>query len=1080
MRTIVEPPPAGDDPAVATGWWHDEPGTERIVCDLCPRACSMNPGDRGFCFVRQNVDGQMALTTYGKSTGFCIDPIEKKPLNHFYPGTAVLSFGTAGCNLGCRFCQNWDISKSREVERLSQQATPDTIAAAAKSSGCRSVAFTYNDPIIWAEYAIDTAKACRKEDVHSVAVTAGYISPAARPAFFHAMDAANVDLKSFSEEFYHKITYSHLQPVLDTLQWLKHESDVWFEVTNLLIPNANDSKDEIRQLCDWMLEAVGSDVPIHFTAFHPDFRMTDRDRTPHETLLQARQIAIDQGIQFAYVGNVNDVQNQSTWCPNCRELLIERNHYQLGAFHIVDGACGHWGHGIAGQFKNQPGTWGRKRQPIKISDHASQTVVPLNVPPKIIATPANAASVSPQRNPQMNPANPAAEAPSLTPEQEAAVHKAASAFVAASLDKGAIDDAPIRMLRSSGIHNLTVMGAFVTLKRKGRLRACCGMVGQPVPLGQAVQYSANRTATEDQRFPTISTTELRHLSLDVTLLSNFESVTSEGEDRVAAVEVGRHGLKVIRGDKAGLLLPSVAVEANWDARTFLDNVCRKAGLPMTAWQQPDTKLLRFEGHMIEGEFDDSVLPPHFGQPHFDMTQDQVNALRRFAHGNILAQIQGAIPGCLGADCPDRSVNGIVLRLQPADDSDGTTFSSFQMRPGIPLQTTLLQLTEAAARWLKSRGLHETACRSMQVDCVVFADPAMNGTIDSPTLEGVLPAERGVMVLEAQWRGWCFAAEQSIQEVMQTAAAAIKTRTQTASIYSFAVRSTVQNIADSNVPKPVTGSAIRPPAVAGKFYPADPNQLTQIVDECFATGATTQEQLPCLAAMVPHAGLRFSGRIAAGVLSRVKIPETVIIIGPKHARAGVNWAVAPHKSWQLPGVSMDADYDLAERLAGAIDGLESDAAAHADEHGIEVILPLLNKVAPAAKVVGIVMGAASLEQCQLFARQLADAIRDLPSMPLLLISSDMNHFATDAENRRLDELALKAMSTGDPAKLFHVVTSNRISMCGVIPAVIVMECLRQLGVASKIHHTGYATSAESGGTPDRVVGYAGTIFKTTGE
>lgn len=294
----------------------------------------MKPGDRGFCFVRQNVDGQMALTTYGKSTGFCIDPIEKKPLNHFYPGTAVLSFGTAGCNLGCKFCQNWDISKSREVERLSQLATPDTIAVAAKATNCRSVAFTYNDPIIWAEYAIDTAEACRREGVKSVAVTAGYISPAARPAFFHAMDAANVDLKAFTEEFYHKITYSQLQPVLDTLRWLKHESDVWFEITNLLIPDANDSPDEVRRMCDWILEAVGADVPVHFTAFHPDFRMTDRGRTPHETLLQAKQIAIEQGIRFAYVGNVNDVKNQSTWCPSCQHLLIKRNHYQIGRAHV--------------------------------------------------------------------------------------------------------------------------------------------------------------------------------------------------------------------------------------------------------------------------------------------------------------------------------------------------------------------------------------------------------------------------------------------------------------------------------------------------------------------------------------------------------------------------------------------------------------------------------------------------------------------------------------------------------------------------------------------------------------------------
>ena len=270
------------DGTLSGGWWHDAPESGRIICDLCPRACSLKAGDRGFCFVRENLGGEMVLTTYGRSTGFCIDPIEKKPLNQFYPGTSVLSFGTAGCNLGCKFCQNWDISKSREVERLSEIATPEAIAAAAQQHGCRSVAFTYNDPVIWAEYAIDTARACHAVGVKTVAVTAGYITPEARRPFFEVMDAANVDLKGFTEDFYHHITYSHLQPVLDTLAWLKHESDVWFEITNLVIPQANDAMDEIRRMCDWILGHCGDEVPLHFTAFHPDFRMRDRPNTPHE------------------------------------------------------------------------------------------------------------------------------------------------------------------------------------------------------------------------------------------------------------------------------------------------------------------------------------------------------------------------------------------------------------------------------------------------------------------------------------------------------------------------------------------------------------------------------------------------------------------------------------------------------------------------------------------------------------------------------------------------------------------------------------------------------------------------------
>ena len=1079
MRTIVQPPAANDaDPAFATGWWHDDADTDRIVCDLCPRACSLKPGDRGFCFVRQNVAGQMALTTYGRSTGFCIDPIEKKPLNHFYPGTSVLSFGTAGCNLGCSFCQNWDISKSREVERLSELAMPDMIAEAARETGCRSVAFTYNDPVIWAEYAIDTAKACRQRGIKSVAVTAGYISPEARPTFFHAMDAANVDLKAFTEEFYHKITYSHLEPVLDTLRWLKHESDVWFEITNLLIPDANDSAGEIRQMCDWILEAVGADVPVHFTAFHPDFRMTDKSRTPHETLLLARKIAVQQGIRFAYVGNVHDGQHQSTWCPACQRLLIERDHYLLGEYHVSKGCCAHCGAGIPGHFDEHPGTWGPKRQTVRISDYAPADTVPLIVPSAIpVAPTANPDSTKTQSKEHANAmtANTAIEEQALSQQQETAIHRAASEIVAASIRERSIDRDILQQLVLDGTHDITVMGTFVTLKRDGRLRACCGMVGQPVTLLQALQHSAVRTATEDHRLPPISPTELRHLTLDVTLLSKFEPISEQGEDRVAAVDVGRHGLKIVRGNQSGLLLPSVAVEAGWDSRTFLNQVCRKAGLPVTAWQQPDTQLLRFEGHMIEGPFDESVLKSGEDQTRFTMTQNQADALRRFARANIIAQTQGAMPACFGTDCPDQTVTGIVLQLTVGGDVQSVAFSSFQFRPGLPLQTTLLQLTQSAADWLKSRNAGQSLLAGLQVDCVVFADPAMHGMVDQPAMEGIDPQHRAVLVLESSRRGWCFDPLQSPTQLVRSAATAAKAKTRLASVYSFAARSSAAAMTDSNVPQPQSGPTWRQPAVAGSFYPADPEQLRQVVDKCFAASAATVEQKFWPAVMVPHAGLRFSGRIAADVLMRIPIPDTVIIIGPKHTRFGVDWAVAPHETWQLPGTTVASDPALAERLARNIEGLELDAAAHAQEHGIEVILPLLARLAPSAKVVGIAMGAGNLDQCRTFAAELASVLREVPTAPLLVISSDMNHFASDAENRRLDEMALAAMETLDPARLYETVTSNSISMCGVLPAVTIMETLRQLSGLTRIQRTGYATSADAGGDSDRVVGYAGMLL-----
>jgi len=359
LPPVAQPDAEGHTPG---GWWHTS--EERVVCDLCPRECSLKEGDRGFCFVRQNVGGEMLLTTYGRSTGFCIDPIEKKPLNHFYPGTSVLSFGTAGCNLGCKFCQNWDISKSREIRKLSRLALPEMIAEAAKQLGCHSVAFTYNDPVIWAEYAIDTAKACRERGVKAVAVTAGYITPEARRPFFEAMDAANIDLKAFSERFYHKLTLSHLEPVLDTLRWLRRETSVWFEITTLLIPGENDSQEEIQRLCRWVAENLRDDVPLHFTAFHPDFRLTDRPHTPPATLRKARRIALEAGLKYVYTGNVHDADGGSTYCTGCGARVIERDWYEIGSYRLQENRCAACGSQIAGHFADRPGTWGSRRMPV--------------------------------------------------------------------------------------------------------------------------------------------------------------------------------------------------------------------------------------------------------------------------------------------------------------------------------------------------------------------------------------------------------------------------------------------------------------------------------------------------------------------------------------------------------------------------------------------------------------------------------------------------------------------------------------------------------------------------------------------
>ncbi len=353
-------------PFTVKGDFHQQLETGKIRCEICPRYCTLQEGQRAFCFVRQVQNGEVVLTSYGRSTGFCIDPIEKKPLNHFFPGSAVLSFGTAGCNLGCKFCQNWDISKAREVERLSERAMPEDIASAARNAGCTSVAFTYNDPVIFMEYAVDTAQACREQNIKSVAVSAGYISKEARPQFFEYIDAANIDLKAFTENFYHKLAYGHLQPVLDTLLYLKHETSVWFEITNLIIPEENDSDEELKSLSDWLVENLGPDVPLHFSAFHPDFKMLEHERTPAQTLHRAREIARSAGLNYVYTGNIHDSDGGSTYCSKCNALLIERDWYALGKWNLNKNQCKSCATTLAGHFQEKPGNWGRKRQPLAI------------------------------------------------------------------------------------------------------------------------------------------------------------------------------------------------------------------------------------------------------------------------------------------------------------------------------------------------------------------------------------------------------------------------------------------------------------------------------------------------------------------------------------------------------------------------------------------------------------------------------------------------------------------------------------------------------------------------------------------
>ena len=341
----------------------------RVQCDVCPRNCKLHDGQRGACFVRGVADGRMVLTTYGRSSGFCIDPIEKKPLNHFHPGTSVLSFGTAGCNLACKFCQNWDISKSRDMNRLMDHASPAAIAQVALNHGSMSVAFTYNDPVVFLEYALDTADACHAQGLRTVAVTAGYMHDAPRREFYAKMDAANIDLKGFHEDFYVKLTGAHLRPVLDTLAYVRHHTACWLEITTLLIPGHNDSDAEIHDLSTWVATELGPAVPLHFSAFHPDWKMPHVPPTPPATLTKARRIALDVGLLHVYTGNVHDIEGGSTYCPGCHHPVIVRNWYDIRHYDLTqEGACPRCGTVVAGHFGAFTTPFGSKRIPVAMAD----------------------------------------------------------------------------------------------------------------------------------------------------------------------------------------------------------------------------------------------------------------------------------------------------------------------------------------------------------------------------------------------------------------------------------------------------------------------------------------------------------------------------------------------------------------------------------------------------------------------------------------------------------------------------------------------------------------------------------------
>jgi AmmeMemoRadiSam system radical SAM enzyme/AmmeMemoRadiSam system protein B/AmmeMemoRadiSam system protein A len=1025
---IVDVTATGD----ALGRWWSTESDGRILCQLCPRACRLKDGDRGFCFVRKNVDGQMVLDTYGRSTGFCIDPIEKKPLNHFLPGTPVLSFGTAGCNLGCKFCQNWDISKSREVARLSDQATPEDIAVAAKNSGCRSVAFTYNDPVIWAEYAIDTAAACHAIDVKTVAVTAGYITPQARGEFFDSMDATNIDLKAFTEEFYYKLTGAHLDPILETIRYVANETDCWMELTNLIIPRANDDDDELQRMCDWVLDAVGDEVPVHFTAFHPDFRMTDRPRTSHETLIRAFDIACEAGLKYPYVGNIHDVDRQSTYCPSCRERLIERDWHRIGRYALKNNQCSFCGQRIAGHFESTPGDWGQKRQPIQIASHQATAIMPTTK--------------------------------SISQQDLSNVHRSACSAVQAI-----VNDQPFDADQSLGeLADAPISGIYVTLKRGETLRGCCGLQGGETRLATALVDSATRTAKHDPRMAPISPIELPHLNVSVSILGPPRPIGASGDDRVSEVKIGRHGLRIQMENKAGLLLPVVAKERNWNSHQFLDAVCTKAGLPPGSWRSDDADVQIFDGidygapMIMETE---SIAETHL------ISDDELEKMRSWVQSNIIAFQSGATPAYYADGVADCTVSGVVLNMAPDPNRPAVGWMQLSIREGVPLQSSILKLTEHAAQALRNHSWVD----GWRADVAVLSSTVHHGTAFDHDLSEVDCHDRALLAMDGRRWSVGFDDQWTPAALLRKTLDCQPFRSQATQIYSARCDTTETSFSLSSGPIADDDVSIRPPAVAGTFYPSDDADREALIDNLL-DGLPKVSPRRVAAAMVPHAGLRFSGRIAAEVWRRIELPETVLIISPKHTADGVDWAVAPHNSWQISTTaSLVGDVELAKQIADAVPGMELDAGAHAHEHGIEVQLPLLHRISPNTKVTAIAMAGGTLEELQNAADALAKLIRSTDKPPLLIISSDMNHFADDEENRRRDRLALDKLKQIDPQGLLKTCASENISMCGQLPAALVLLTLRSMGIDAKYDEIAYDTSASTSGDRRRVVGYAGVLF-----
>lgn len=668
------------------------------------------------------------------------------------------------------------------------------------------------------------------------------------------------------------------------------------------------------------------------------------------------------------------------------------------------------------------------------------------------------------------------EKPELSEEQKNLVLKAVARRVAEAVIGGP-QSRLNEQLGDAG--EVPVWGAFVTLKGPGgTLRACCGQVGDASPLGSALDTAAERAARWDLRFPAIQRGEIGELTLEVWILWNCQPITAEGESRVEAVQIGRHGLQVIRGKHRGLLLPGVAVEHHLDARQFLEHVCRKAGLPANAWMDSATQLFTFDGYSLEAPMA-SLLPPHLREVATGkLAMGDVVRLAALAHHNLLAMFQGATPNYYTSAAFDGPVQGVVLTIKQVNDGAAPErvmeASRVFPRGELPLQATLMDLLQTIVAGFRGQQLDPRFVGSLRTGLTVFVEPHHIGTAVDCALDGVDPRFHALCLVQDDRWAARYDPSQNTAELFEAVMKRLKSsRPSHAQVYRLTALSTEDSVEASNVSRPVVGPSVRPAAVAGQFYPGTANGVDEFLNEMLPQNVEREEWA---AASVPHAGWRYSGKLAAEVWARLQVPRQVIIFGPKHHAIGCDWAVTPHRTWALPGLSLHADPELAEALVKAVPFMELDAAAHAMEHCIEVQLPIVARVASASRVVGVVMHGGDYDVLQKAAAEFAAFLATLDPIPLLVISSDMNHYADEQTTRRLDRMALDALEARDPLRLWKTVRENRISMCGIVPAVFVLETLRQMGRLNECELVGYTTSGEVSGRQDRVVGYAGALFR----